>query len=180
MPNLIDLGGQRFGRLLVTEQQPRRSLSGGVRWHCLCDCGGETTVASWELRSGTTVSCGCFRQETSALKLRKYRRPSEPIHGHARTSHRSAEYTAWRGMLARCYQPSSPSYKNYGARGITVCERWRNSFVSFLVDVGLKPDPRLTLDRIRNDVGYEPGNVRWATWTQQNNNRRPFRQRVRK
>jgi hypothetical protein len=75
-------------------------------------------------------------------------------------------------MKQRCVNPRNKAFKNYGARGISVCEKWRDSFQSFLDDVGLRPDPKLTIDRINNDGNYEPGNVRWATRSQQNLNTR--------
>ena len=78
----------------------------------------------------------------------------------------------WKGMLARCEYEKHPSFSNYGGRGITVCDRWRNDFFAFVSDMGNKPSPDHTVDRIDNDKGYEPGNVRWATWQEQNNNRR--------
>ena len=87
---------------------------------------------------------------------------------------RSKEFIVRRGMISRCYQPNSGSYKNYGAKGITVCDEWRNDPYQFYIDVGPAPGPNYTLDRIDNTVGYRPGNVRWVTWSEQNKNRRSF------
>jgi hypothetical protein len=84
-------------------------------------------------------------------------------------------YKAWLSMINRCYCDSTPSAKNYKARGITVCPRWRNSFKAFIEDIGPKPHPSLTLERIDNDGNYEPGNVRWATYKEQSRNKRSNR-----
>jgi hypothetical protein len=80
-------------------------------------------------------------------------------------------------MLGRCRNPNDKKYEDYGGRGISVCERWENSFADFLADMGERPSEKHTLDRINNDGNYEPGNCRWATSKQQNNNRRPRRMR---
>lgn len=88
---------------------------------------------------------------------------------------KSTEYTAWTHMIERCYSPNNKHFSDYGGRGIIVCEQWKSSFANFLADVGLKPSPRHSLDRIDNNGHYEPGNVRWATKTDQTRNRRSTR-----
>lgn len=94
------------------------------------------------------------------------------IHGHCKGGRRSSAHSTWTGIITRCTNPKQKNYRNYGGRGVTVCERWRNSFEAFLEDVGEKPSPKHTIDRIDNSKGYEPGNVRWATMTEQHRNKR--------
>lgn len=151
--------GRKFGRLTVLAEDESR-------WRCVCDCGRKTVVSAGNLRSGNTRSCGC-------LRTRGHRAIARSLGGG-----RSPEYAAWNAMLQRCHNPKNRSFKNYGARGITVCERWRESFDAFLADVGPRPSPDLSLDREHNDCGYEPGNVRWATRFEQRANRRDSQKAV--
>lgn len=125
---------------------------------CRCACGTERIVWIRSLADGTSLSCGCLSKEVTGVRSR--------THGRSGTK----EYAIWRGIKDRCLNPSNHAYRYYGGRGITVCDRWRNSFENFLADVGLKP-PGMSLDRWpNNDGNYEPGNVRWATRKQQANN----------
>jgi len=159
--------GVVFGRLTVIDIGVSIvSKSGGRRkaWKCLCSCGKTRLIREYSLRSGDTSSCGCLHREmvskmTSKLNLK---------HGRYGTP----EYKSWQMMKERCYYPSNDSYKNYGGRGITICERWRNSFAAFFEDMGLRPGPGYSLDRINPNRDYEPGNCRWATPKQQLNNQR--------
>lgn len=102
------------------------------------------------------------------LRIEGFRKKPDEHHG---MSH-SKEYWAWDNMLARCYRPSHKYYADYGGRGISVCQKWRMSFQEFYRDVGTRPSANHSLDRMNTDGHYEPGNVRWATATQQNLNRR--------
>ena len=130
--------------------------SGNSYWHCRCDCGALKTVQGGHLKTGHTKSCGCLD------KARK------TIHGKCESS----EYAAYRGMKQRCYNEEGTAYPGYGGRGITVCPRWLNSVEDFLKDMGPKPSPEYSIDRIDNDGNYEPGNCRWATKTEQSINQR--------
>ena len=155
---LINLIGQTFGTLTVMSKA-RRNKYGHLYWLCECSCGKTTEVIGHTLRSGETKSCGC-RQHS--LK-----------HGHNKVKKRSRTYSTWLSMLSRCTNPNYAGYKNYGGRGITVHERYLK-FENFLKDMGEKP-AGLTLDRIDNNKGYEPGNCKWSTHKEQNQNRRNTR-----
>lgn len=149
-----DITGHRFWKLIAKKRlglQGKSSL-----WLCLCDCGNETQVQLGHLLEASTKSCGCYRKK----------------HGNCVDYNTTSEYDAWQRAKARCYNPRDPGYKNYGGRGIRMCERWLNSSKNFLTDMGKKPQSNLTLDRIDNDKGYTPDNCRWATYTEQNNNKR--------
>lgn len=151
--------GTRFTRLVVVGVADRRRHS----LVCRCDCGAERIVIASCLLRGTTKSCRCLHRDTAHLKSR--------IHGGTKTP----EWSAWRDIIARCENPKVRSYADYGGRGIKVCAEWRNDFAAFLRDVGPRPFPELSIDRVDNDGHYEPGNCRWATAKQQANNKRNSR-----
>ncbi len=170
MPALIDRTGQRFGRLVVCRRAEMGKKRLSALWWCDCDCGSLTVVFSHSLSSGHSRSCGCLRRETSSKLLsgHSYRLR----HGCRRNGKATPEYRAWCNMQARCYNPKHDSFKNYGGRGITVSDRWRNDFAVFLDDMPPHPGKGYSLDRIDNDGNYERSNCRWATRKQQTNNRR--------
>ena len=155
--------GSRFGRLVSVEIQDR-SKRGEARWLCRCDCGNECAVLHGNLVNGHTSSCGCLmRERATTANIR---------HGDCCRGNIAPEHQAWDGMIKRCHNPNCKSYSDYGARGITVCQRWRNSYEDFLNDAGRRPSSLHSLDRIDNSLGYQPGNVRWALRLTQNRNTR--------
>jgi hypothetical protein len=148
--------GRRFGRWTVI-------VAGGPtsKWGCKCDCGTVRSVYAPDLRAGKSKSCGCLRNEITAA--RSYR------HGYALGRRRTPEYQAWHDMKRRCENPQHNRYADWGGRGIGV--RFQN-FGQFLNDVGPRPSPQHSIDRIDNDGDYAPGNVRWATSSEQRRNQR--------
>lgn len=153
----VDISGRRFGRLTVIRFS--RLKGGRQTWICLCDCGVQKEIIGRYLKSGRSTSCGCYRQELATKNA--------TIHGYTGTR----EFASWTSAIDRCTNPNSPKFKHYGGRGITMCQRWRESFTAFISDMGPRP-PKMSLDRINNDGNYEPGNCRWATQSQQCKNRR--------
>jgi hypothetical protein len=158
-----NLVGKKVGHLTITRRvgsQPQGNGACSV-WECRCDCGGTTIKTQVQISNG--VKC-CSRQCPLQGKFK---------HGATTLRTKSKEYVAWQDMKRRCYNPNSINYKNYGGRGITVCQEWLDSFDKFLADVGKAPDGyRISIDRIDNEGNYEPSNIRWATPKEQSMNRR--------
>ena len=156
MGKLIDLTGQKFGRLTVIERDTSRT--GRAYWICQCDCGTVKSIMAKLLCNGHTQSCGCYRKENMS-------------------SHRLSRtkiYRTWGDMCSRCHNPNDTGYKHYGGRGIAVCDEWRNDFQPFYDYVSKLEhfgEEGYTLDRINNNGNYEPGNVRWATAKEQSRNK---------
>lgn len=158
-----DISGQKFGRLTVHSLVGVNKNKAAV-WSCRCDCGNLVEAIGFNLRNGNTKSCGCLLKEFATnLNL---------AHGHAAeiSGNKSPTYRTWRSMINRCYRPQEDSYQYYGGKGITVCDRWRNSFADFLSDMGERPQGK-TLDREESNGNYEPSNCRWADAKTQSRNR---------
>lgn len=154
---IVDMTNLRYGRLTVVSLHHRDGRK--AYWECKCDCGKTTIVRNCALTSGNTKSCGCLGIESRHIsRTRGGRTPS------------TTEYNAWCYMKTRCYNTNIKRAPRYSGRGIKVCERWLNSFENFYEDMGKKPSPKHSLDRINNDGDYEPSNCRWATWEEQANN----------
>jgi len=150
-----DITGRRYGKL-VTLGPVDKTLAGQVIWLCRCDCGNQNAIRATDLIEGRYESCEVCRNLEKSLRCGGQR--EHPL------------YATWRGMWRRCTDKSNNSYKNYGARGITVCDEWRD-FERFIHDMGAKPDG-YTLDRIDNNAGYSRENCKWSTWKSQHRNRR--------
>lgn len=160
--SLIDITGQKFGRLTVIGLDDERSVR-KTYWMCLCDCGKMKSVRSDCLKNGTVTSCGCRKKEQDRENLTKH-------HSHLQSGTRL--YEAWQGMKKRCYNEHDSRYNNYDGRGIKVCDEWKNDFAAFYewaLNTGYSEE--LTIDRIDVDGDYEPNNCRWADIKTQCNNR---------
>lgn len=163
MRKMMDLTGQRFDRLLVISAIPH-NLGEQRKWLCRCDCGNEVTVFGGNLKRGLTRSCRCLNKEITRSIFTK--------HGDTVGGKPTTEYKTWCHIKDRCYNPDNKQYQDWGGRGIKMCDRWLSSFHSFLEDMGRKPSPELTIDRINNDGDYEPGNCKWGTDLEQAKNKR--------
>jgi hypothetical protein len=161
-PQIKNETGKKYGRLFVESLGVIKKRK--AYWKCVCDCGKHCQICGTSLRNGMTQSCGCWRQDTAALRAYK--------HGSAITE--STEYRSWKHAKNRCQNSKNKAFKYYGARGIKICNRWNHSFENFLKDMGKKPTGK-SLDRKNNNGNYTPKNCRWATPYEQSNNSRHCR-----
>lgn len=154
--------GQRFGRFVVLADAPRRS--GARAYCCVCDCGENRTVDGPALTRGLSQSCGCLKRERTGDARRSHGRSGDAI------------YRIWCGIKTRCSNPGRREFSYYGGRGISVCERWRDGdgsrsgFECFVADMGERPSPDHSVERIDNDGNYDPNNCVWATTLEQRRN----------
>lgn len=157
--------GQRFGRFFILSYVNGCGKT-PARFFCACDCGNKLFVHAGSVVYGKSKSCGCLSREISFSRNIK--------HGHYINSKQSPEYRSWAGMHTRCGNKKDKSYKNYGGRGIEVCDEWSN-FSNFLRDMGLRPFAKHSIERINNDGDYCKLNCKWATSIEQGRNKRNSR-----
>ena len=161
MGKFIDLTNKKFGKLTVIELKGKDTYKHNL-WLCKCECGKETIVRGDHLKGNRVTSCGCQVKRNHVL------------HG----KYKTRLYKIWENMKQRCYNPKSSRYKDWGGRGIKICDEWLENFMNFYnwaIDNGYADN--LSIDRIDNDKNYEPSNCRWATVKEQANNKRAYRRK---
>lgn len=163
--------GLSFGRLtVISRDEAKRGIDPNSWWVCKCDCGTSKSIIGQQLKSGGTLSCGCYRKEFAKSRVDNGTSAVKRTHGMTKTP----EHRTWGSMIQRCENKKHQAFSNYGGRGIKVCQQWRDSFQQFFIDMGNRPKGT-SLDRINVNGDYEPSNCRWATDIQQKNNRRDNR-----
>lgn len=160
--------GDKYGRLTIVKEIERHITPSGQikrKVKCICDCGNIIDTQLNRLINGSTTSCGCYNKEIVSMK--------QTTHG----LRNSSEYNIWCHMKSRCYNTNVKRYQDWGGRGITVCDRWKNSFENFIQDMGKRPTSFHSIDRKDNNGNYEPSNCRWATKIEQSQNKRPYKKK---
>ena len=164
MPKKLNLTGLIFGRLTVIREAIEKTKGGEIKWVCKCKCGNESVIAGSSLKRGNSKSCGCYFIDSVRERF--------TIHGWSPAIKCTSEYKTWGKMKDRCYNNKFRYYPYYGGRGIKVCDRWlgEHGFINFIKDMGPKPTPKHSIDRIDVNGNYEPNNCRWATNYEQKRN----------
>ncbi len=160
MGKFINLKGTRFGNVVAIDISHRQK--GSVYWNCQCDCGNKIKVAGGTLRYRGNISCGCNKGKKISEKLSTHKES----YGEGQTP----EYRAWNSMKRRCYNPKAHAFHRYGGKGVSVCDKWLNSYENFLEDMGRRPSELHSLDRINGDRDYSKENCRWADKKEQARN----------
>lgn len=163
MGKFKNLEGLRFGKISVGKIHWERDKRGNTLWNCKCDCGIERLIRATSLRTGATSSCGCQAYETNSIR--------ETTHGASRGPNKHL-YQIWQGIKNRCLNDKAFAFKDYGGRGIQICDRWKNSFENFYEDMIEGYIDGLTIERKEVNGNYEKSNCCWITLAEQANNRR--------
>lgn len=159
----INLVGNKYDRLIVLRETNKRTRQGSIIWECVCDCGNTVFSTGGNLKRYNTKSCGCLNRQKRAVSCLKHGMTNTP------------EFKCWQHIISRCTKPFDRSYKNYGGRGISICERWFFSFQNFFEDMGNRPSNNHSIERNNVNGNYEPSNCRWATRDEQAKNKRNTR-----
>lgn len=163
--NIQELINTKYNFLtLIKEIEPHITSGGNVHRKCLfkCDCGNFFETQFSQVKNGNTKSCGCYSREIASKRMK------EKNHRHGKS--KISEYNIYLSMKKRCLNENHNSYKDYGGRGISICESWKNSFENFIKDMGERPSKKHSIERINNELGYSKDNCKWATRTEQARN----------